>query len=165
MNTGETLVTILVQISTIIGVQVSIWWPRNVPAGSPQARAYRAIKSASACLAIGYVLFIVLIGLPRELFSFLLLASIGTVPQTPLSSIALSLDRGRRLRALYSSYCAVLFAATLTWACIYQALLILPPPGGPRWQQSLVVAATLLCAAGTAFIMEAYATIRQPRAR
>lgn len=166
MNSGETLVGLLVQISTIIGVHAAIWWPRKLKPGSAAARAFRAARIAAACITLGFVLIVASTGLPFEgtpLQRFLMIASLGTAPLMPLSSVALSLERGRRLRALYSTYITMLLTSALAWVCIVRALLLLAYPYQP-WQIACTLGALLLCAAAVVALLEIYATIRQPQA-
>ncbi|HWE62625.1 MAG TPA: hypothetical protein VHB98_13005 [Chloroflexota bacterium] len=166
MDTGEALARLLIQISTVVGVLVSIWWPRKLEAGSPRARAFRALRYAAICLSAGYILIVIDLDLPGETTlwqKILFIAMLGTLPLSPLSSAALALEHGRRLRALYSSYGALLFAAALTWTCIIRMLFMLLSHA-PLWQAARVVAAILGAGAGVVFIMELYAIVRRPRA-
>lgn len=167
MDNGEILATALIQVSTVIGVLATIWWPRKVKAGSAQARAFRALRIAAACLLAGYALIIAALGVPpvgdTPLQKALAAALLGTVPLTPLSSAALAIERGRRLRALLSCYGALLFAAALAWVGIIGMLLALLQHA-PLWRSALIVAGTLCCGAGVTFIMEIYATVRRPTA-
>ena len=168
MNSSEEIVALLIQISTVVGVQVAIWWPRKVKVGTATAHAFRALRIASGCLMLGFALLIATTGLPllppetTLLQQIIFGATLGTVPLTPLSSVALSLERGRRFRALFSTYGALLFAAVLAWLCLIRGLVFLNMPGQP-WQAVCIAIALLSCAIAMVFIMEVYTAIRQPK--
>lgn len=164
MNRGELWAALLVQASTIIGVQIAIWWPRAVKAGTAAAHALRALRVAAACLVVAFTLALATTGLPFEglpLQRVLLAAMLGTMPLLPLSSAAFALEHGRRLRALLGAYGAMIFAAALTWFCIFRLLYLLVSPA-PRWQIACIVGALALCAVAVTAILELYAAIRQP---
>lgn len=166
MNTNETLAALLIQLSTIIGVQAAIWWPRQIKPGTATARAYRALRIAAVCLSASFLLIIATTGLPFEGSlpqRLILAASLGTLPLTPLSSIALSLEHGRRVRALYAAYAALLLAAALTWFCILRALYFLVVPIAAPWQAGCILGALLLCAIAVVCILEVYTSIRRPK--
>ena len=163
MNGGELWAALLVQASTIIGVQVAIWWPRAVKAGMA-AHALRALRVAAACLMAGFALALATTGLPFEgvpVQRVLLAAMLGTMPLLPLSSAAFALEHGRRLRALIGAYGALFFAAALTWFCIFRLLFLLVFPA-PRWQIACILGALVLCVGAVTAILEVYAAIRQP---
>lgn len=169
MNSGETLAGLLVQVSTIIGVHAAIWWPRKLKPGTAAARAFRAARIAAACLTLGFLLIIASTGLPFEgtpLQRLLLIASLGTAPLMPLSSVALSLERGRRVRALYSTYFTMVLTSALTWVCIVRALLLFANPYGipyQLWQIACTLGALVLCATAVVALLEIYAALHQPR--
>jgi hypothetical protein len=167
MDNGEFLATLLIQISTVVGVLVSIWWPRKVEAGSVRARAFRSLRLAATCLVASYLLLLAALGLPpvgdTALQRVLLAAMLGTVPLTPLSSAALAIERGRRVRALFSCYGALLFAAALAWICAISALTLLGQEA-PLWRLACLAAAAGSCGAGVVLIMELYALLRRPPA-
>jgi hypothetical protein len=164
MDTGDVLATLLIQISTVVGILASIWWPRKVEADSPRARALRALRLAAASLLAAYILILAVFGPPSvgdtPLQRIMAVAMLGTLPLTPLSSAALSVERGRRVRALLSAYGALLFAAALAWTCII-VMIVAMQRGVPLWRSACAAAATLCCAAGLTFIMELYAMVRQ----
>ena len=169
MNTAEALFAILVQLGWVAGVQFAIWWPRKAERGTARARAYRAVRAASGCLSLGYLLFLLHFTVsPQDdpsPFTPLTFLTLGNLLLTPLSSLARNLDRGKRVRAMLSGVWALVFAACMTWTCVFFLIRFLTLPGVPRLQWTVLVAATLLCGAAMAFVMEAYAAIRQPRLR
>lgn len=166
MDTGEMLGVVVTLIGWTAGVLASIWWPRHVEAGSMKARAHSMLRYTALSLLLGYGLFLVggsdLTDAPigQVLLSF---ALTGTLLLTPLSSVALALDSGSRVRASISCVVSVLLATGLTWLCLLSALILLRTPDMPPWRGVFIVVATVLAGGSAASALELYTAVRLPR--
>jgi hypothetical protein len=160
-----------VLIGWIIGVPLTIWWPRPPSPDHPSlTRAYTTIRVVAALLLVSFGLYITVV--LREL-----LGSIGWLPSlgiafgggafmiSPLATCASALDVQRRSLAIVGSYGSALLAAGQVWFSFSLWLeLSINDPYAPWWCVAFTLLSTGFAAAALALTLELYAMVRRPPA-
>lgn len=149
-----------------LAVQLAIWWPHPLAAGSSRARAIHAVRYAAAGLTLGFLAWALLIYsvLDGEL-SPLVLGTIAfsTFFQTPLAASALAVARGERTLAIAGTLLSLLLVTLFFWYTFLAALQLLF--SGMGLLAALVFAALVLGGGALAAVLELYVAVRQPRPR
>jgi len=152
----------------MIAVALAIWWPRSGDGNKARVRAYTLLQRAASLHVLGFLLWILLLGIdPNDPYLLLILfvvSILGVISLTPFAVSMLGLDVGARWVGIAGTTLSVFFPtgvacyALLTLVGIYAGAAAL-------WLIAPALGTLLLSGAAAWQLMEAYAVMRAPRAR
>jgi hypothetical protein len=156
-------------IGWIIGVPLTIWWPRaHSPEHPGQARALRTIRFAAGFMIVSTA-FYMAVQVSQLAHQDGWLAALGVAfvfgafLLSPLASCASSLDVQRRSMAIVGSYLAVVTAAGQFWfSALTLLVLTYMDPYSPLWWRACMVVSAVFAAVTLFLVLELYALVRRP---
>lgn len=145
---------------------LAIWRPRRVAPGSLQATTYGTLKGGALLQILGFVLLLVPVLDPNDVYFTLLLITamlLAAVLLMPPALGALALDVGNRRLGVIGSFLAVLFAAGTAWLCFSNALAyLLVPELRSTWRCAVSALGALVSGGAVLLSMEIYLAFRRP---
>jgi hypothetical protein len=156
-------------IGWIIGVPLTIWWPRpKSPEHPGQTRALGKVRLAAGCMILSTTFYMAvevaqLVHQEGWLAALSTAFVFGAFLLSPLASCASSLDVQRRGMAIVGSYLAVVTAGGQFWfSALTLLVLIYLDPYSPLWWRACMIVSAVFAAVALFLVLELYALVRRP---